>query len=1160
MTGIAPQIRLMVVALAAAGALLAAPATAMASHTLIPPPPTGITNGGGLIKVNVPNHGLTTGETITVAGATPAGANGNRPVTVVDANSFTLDGTTYTQDGGRGSFERRPHQGALEIQKFTVIPKDLTHPPSDPPLPYPATQAGGHPDTEISFRLCDPPGGPRAGGGLVGFETVNGCTQTPGQVSSTLKDFNLHLPPGMLGNPTAVATCPTHLFIAFSCPIESQVGYAYTHAVQPEAGDGAPLLDITTGVYNLETLGLEPARLGAGAKLSSDPPGPLPVVVSLRSSGTNPDFGVSSTVYDVPFKLGSFAAKASQIDTVLCSYAPCAGSHVSNGGPVDVAPLAGAKPFFLNPAQCERPATMRMDAVSYFRPLEKASEVSNKTQTREPADINGDGIVQDQQRESHVVDHRTTTFTPTGCENVPFDLDVTTTPDTQQAGAPTGMAVKLDYGEYADDPIWQAQLKDADVTLPQGVSLSPAGGVGLEQCTFDQFGMSADGKTISDAPVKCPPGSHIGDITVEAPVLPTPIHGKAFFGPTGAPGRPTEANPWKLFLLLEGHGLRLKLPPGDVSVTESGQIRTVFRNNPEVPFTTFTLRTRGGDNAVLMNPRDCGEHLGSAVLTSHASNVPKTVTPKVTTTGCQDPEPFQPVVEEASAAPTQAGAFSVSRLVMTRPDGHQMMKGLKLSLPPGAAGSLANAPLCPAGTVNALASTPGLNCPDSSKVGTIKSTVGYGNGLLTVPGSIYIGEAVNAGDAASFVIVIPAKVGPIDLGRVVLVNRAVLREADTGVDVLSPDIPTILGGVPLPLRKIEIVVDKDRFFFNPTGCDTRTFTATFTSDRGVAATSSHDAAATGCEALPFQPRLRIIAGGNGLTQKDDHPNLKAIVTQRPGEANISKARVVIPDIIRPNVPQFQKPGALCNDSQLATRTCPALSQVGTASVITPVLPFKLSGPVYIVQESGKPLPKLAVMLRGGGLEVVLNARNGFSGIKILNTFDSVPDVPQSRFELNVKGGPNGILNVFNDLCTTRPLPTIDAQFTGHNGKVYKELPRLQTDGCVAARARASISGRRVKMSKTGVIPVRVTCPTGELPCRGRLRLQTAGRVETSARRKLALGSKTFNIPAGKTRTVKVKVANKVRRVVRRYRNLRVRATVRLNGARTTNRTITVRGR
>ena len=112
----------------------------------------------------------------------------------------------------------------------------------------------------------------------------------------------------------------------------------------------------------------------------------------------------------------------------------------------------------------------------------------------------------------------------------------------------------------------------------------------------------------------------------------------------------------------------------------------------------------------MTNPRDCGEHFGQSVLTGH-NGATITDPNSVNITGCQEPKPFQPSVEDASAVPNQAGANSVSHLLMTRPDGHQMLTGLTLSLPPGAVGNIANAPLCPAATVAGAGVEPGPRLP-----------------------------------------------------------------------------------------------------------------------------------------------------------------------------------------------------------------------------------------------------------------------------------------------------------------------------------------------------------------------------------------------------------------------------------------------------------------
>lgn len=939
----------------------------------------------------------------------------------------------------------RAAPGDAEITQFSVTP--LPSPlaansdcASITPTPCPS-QAGAHPNLRLRVQFCGPTVVDPDAGSIY-------CTdnQWAGGPTGRLKDFILHLPPGLLGNPASVTPCPTHLFLVVACPAESVVGFAVTRATN---NNSDPIVVVPTPLYRVEETGLEPARLGTGVT-NSTPPGPFTVAINLRSTG---DYGIDSTLQNVPFVLGQLPAKVMEIDTVLCAQAPCHATNSSNATSVVANDPATAKPFAVNPTSCDLAQTT-VEVRSWEDPSTPVTAESNYDNLTTP----GTPI-------------ETPSFAPTGCGNVPFNPGVAVTPDTTAAGQPSGYTVAINYPNYKDSTIWQSALKDADVTLPEGVSLAPGAGVGLEECTAAQFGVESYSPTLglvaNGNPVKCPEGSAIGTVTVNSPVLDQPLSGTAYFGPASAIGRPTPANPWRLFIVLEGSGLRVKLS-GDVSVTESGQVRTTFLSQPEVPFVNFVLHTRGGDNAVLTNPTTCTAHSGNIVLNGY-SGATKTVTPTVTPTGCLDPQPFQPVIDSVSADPNQAGAFSKSHVTFSRPDGHAQIQRLALHLPAGATGSLNVVPLCPAAIVRALASDPSANCSDDSKVGNVRATVGTGNNLLTVPGSVYLGQPVQGGEAATFVIVIPAKVGPINLGRVIVVNGVRLRPEDSGVDVYSANIPTILEGIPVPLRKIQINVERDDFFLNPTGCDPRTFTATFASDTGLGASSSTTLSATGCDKVPFKPKLRLTAGAKGFTRPGSHPPLQAVVTQKAGEAAITRARVVVPDLVRPNVPQFQKPGALCNEVQLAARACPALSLIGSAKVKTPLLPFGLSGPVYIVLQAGSPLPKLAVFLRGGGLEVLLNAKNGFQGIQILNTFESIPDVPQSYFELNIKGGSNGILNSFFDLCKRkqRGLPGVAATFTGHNGKVVSSKDKLQVKGC-GAKKKVKAKSKK-KKSRASVI-------------------------------------------------------------------------------------------
>src|SRR5204863_2047814 len=128
----------------------------------------------------------------------------------------------------------------------------------------------------------------------------------------------------------------------------------------------------------------------------------------------------NSAVVDLPKSLGGPQAISSEIETVLCGYAPCSVPTAGNRDfnydqPVTVTPLPGAKPFFVNPTSCQ-PAISRLDAWSWAQP--------NMMATATSTDVVGGQIVP--------------SFTPTGCENVPFDAHASMTPtESTDAGAPS---------------------------------------------------------------------------------------------------------------------------------------------------------------------------------------------------------------------------------------------------------------------------------------------------------------------------------------------------------------------------------------------------------------------------------------------------------------------------------------------------------------------------------------------------------------------------------------------------------------------------------------------------------------------------------------------------------------------------------------------------
>ena len=87
---------------------------------------------------------------------------------------------------------------------------------------------------------------------------------------------------------------------------------------------------------------------------------------------------------------------------------------------------------------------------------------------------------------------------------------------------------------------------------------------------------------------------------------------------------------------------------------------------------------------------------------------------------------------------------------------------------------------------------------------------------LGLDARVYLTEAFGGG-VAGLAIVVPAKVGPIDLGTVVTLAKLTLRP-DAGVDVQTEDLPQIVGGIPTPYRTIELTIDRPGFMLNPTSC------------------------------------------------------------------------------------------------------------------------------------------------------------------------------------------------------------------------------------------------------------------------------------------------------------------------------------------------------
>ncbi len=423
--------------------------------------------------------------------------------------------------------------------------------------------------------------------------------------------------------------------------------------------------------------------------------------------------------------------------------------------------------------------------------------------------------------------------------------------------------------------------------------------------------------------------------------------------------------------------------------------------------------------------------------------------------------PFHPNLE-AGTLNNAAGTYSPFYTEITRKDSEQEITHFSIKLPPGVIGKLAGVSSCSDAQIAAAKarehegggaeelSSP--SCPANSEVGHSIVGSGVGNVLAYAPGKLYLAGPYH-GSNVSLVSITAAKVGPFDLGTVVV--RFALRidpeTAEVFVDSQGSDpIPHIVDGIPVHLRDIQAYVDRPDFTLNPTSCK-KTSTASTVLGSGLDFASEADDQpvtvispfqAASCASLGFKPKLALSLKGG--TKRGATPAFKAVLTYPKGAyANIAHSVVTLP---RSEFLEQGHIGTVCTrvqfkEGKVPGEKCPAASIYGHASAVTPLLDEPLKGPVYLRSSSHK-LPDLVAALHNNQVDFALDGRiDSVKNGRIRNTFETVPDAPVSKFVLEMQGGNKGLLVNSTNLCahTNRAI----SEFTGQNGKLYNTNPVLQ---------------------------------------------------------------------------------------------------------------------
>jgi hypothetical protein len=689
----------------------------------------------------------------------------------------------------------------------------------------------------------------------------------------------------------------------------------------------------------------------------------------------------------------------------------------------------------------------------------------------------------------------------TGCGMLQFQSDLTLQPEAPTVDEPEGYNGDLVVPQapnYTQD-LATPDVRNVTVTLPAGLAVSPSVADGLLGCQAEgpeginigsdetnlegadvrdreatELGEgSRDGSTYEDgiyhiAHGHCPVASQVGTVQIVTPVLSSPLTGRVYVAqPECDPCSPTDAEDGRmagLYIEAEGSGVLVKLK-GRVEIGDGGtvakglgvgQLRARFEELPQLgPIGEASFHFSGGPRATLANPQTCGTYTTTSDVTPWSSPFTADFFPTslFSITGCASGAmPFSPGFSAGTVTPL-GGGYSPLTVTLTRHDGEQDLSGVTVQLPPGLLANLSSVPLC--GEPQAATG----NCAPESQIGTATVAAGAGTHPFWISGPVFL-TGPYGGAPFGLSIAIPAKAGPFNLGTVVQRATIHIDPRTAAVTATSTNIPQSLDGVPFRLQEVNVTVDRSGFAFNPTNCEAKTITGTVTGALATEAPGgtvgvSSPFAATGCKGLPFSPSFT--ASTQGKTSKADGASFGVKVTDTPGQANIAEVKVELPKQLPSRLTTIQK---ACREVTFNTNpaSCPEGSNIGTAVATTPVLPVKLTGPVYLVSHGGAAFPDVVIVLQGDNVTIDLEGSIFISKSGITSsTFATVPDAPISAFELRLPEGPHSALTTNlpakakRNLCGQKL--TMPTAITGQNGTQIKQNTKITVNGCTKTTHR-----------------------------------------------------------------------------------------------------------
>ncbi len=307
------------------------------------------------------------------------------------------------------------------------------------------TQAGAHPyQNTVSFTLDSVPRAQRedylVAGGLGGS-------------AGAVKDLVFDLPPGFLGNPSAIERCPQYKVPSGECPATTQIGVAKIYSAPPAGSRALQNVVTISPIYNVVPGQGFPAEF----ELYDKTPVTLYATVDPKTN-----YSVRVTIPDIP-----------AAGHVLGSSTTFFGTPSANADYANHNSGATQTAFLENPTGCTTEPQYAHVYADTWQQL-AATLPDGAPDLSDPNWVRAQTVVFPE---------------VSGCELLQFNPSLEVRPDATRADEPAGMTVDLNLPQapLTEGELGSPALKAATVTLPSGISVSPSAADGLEGCALAQI-------------------------------------------------------------------------------------------------------------------------------------------------------------------------------------------------------------------------------------------------------------------------------------------------------------------------------------------------------------------------------------------------------------------------------------------------------------------------------------------------------------------------------------------------------------------------------------------------------------------------------------------------------------------------------------------------